>query len=172
MRFCMEFGDTNFIGIVNAKQYKSFVDMDWKLNQLLQHFANEMKVGNILVMQMTEEGIEHSWKVEVNIENEAIEQKCFRKAEAYIRVTENKLFLVDYDCLTMAAQFESNKVPDRNCSKYEIDIDNGIYRIQIFQFYNVDKNLYIGTNDIDILFNFTKVSEFTQEVDKVLWCSF
>jgi hypothetical protein len=60
MKYCMEFGDTNFIGVVNAEKYKSFVHEDWELKMLLQHFANEMKVGNILVLQMTEEGIEHS----------------------------------------------------------------------------------------------------------------
>lgn len=60
MRFCMKFGDTNFIGVVNAERYKSFVDEDWEFEMLLQHFTNEMKNGNILVFQMTEEGIEHS----------------------------------------------------------------------------------------------------------------
>lgn len=34
MKFCMEFGDTNFIGLVNAWQYKSFVDEDWELDGL------------------------------------------------------------------------------------------------------------------------------------------
>ncbi len=43
MKFCMEFGDTNFIGLVNAWQYKSFVDEDWELDGLLQHFSPEMK---------------------------------------------------------------------------------------------------------------------------------
>ncbi len=60
MKFYMNFGDTNFIGLVNTDQYKSFVDEDWELDILLQHFGNEMKMGHILVCQMTEEEIEHS----------------------------------------------------------------------------------------------------------------
>ncbi|WP_338128714.1 hypothetical protein [Aneurinibacillus migulanus] len=168
----MKYGDTNFIGVVNAERYKSFVDGDWELEMLLKHFTNEMKDGNILVFQMTEEGIEHSWNVEVKIGTEVIEQKCFRKAESYIKVTENQLYLVDYDCLTMAVQFESDKVPDKNCSNYKIDIENGVYKVDIFQFYNVDKDEYVGTNEQDILLNFIKVSDFQKTADNVLWCSF
>lgn len=43
MQFCMKYGDTNFIGVVNADQYKSFVDEDWELEMLIQHFNDEMK---------------------------------------------------------------------------------------------------------------------------------
>ncbi|PEY43938.1 hypothetical protein CN354_01870 [Bacillus cereus] len=172
MRFCMKFGDTNFIGVVNAEQYKSFVDEDWEFEMLLQHYADEMKNGNVLVFQMTEEGIEHSWNVEVRVGEEPIKQECFRKAEGYIRVTENQLYLVDYDCLTMAAQFEDEKVPDENCSNYKIDIENGVYKVEVLQFYNVDNDEYVGTNEKDILLNFMKVPVFQQTVDRVFWCSF
>jgi hypothetical protein len=168
----MQYDDTNFIGIVNAREYNSFVDNDWSLEMLLKHFANEMKTGNILVCQMTEEGIEYSWNIEVNIGTELTEQKCFRKAVGYIKVTENLLYLVDYTCLTMSAQFEDEKIPDKNCLHYKIDIENGIYKVDIIQFYNVDKDEYIGNTEKDILLNFTKVSEFQQSLDKVAWCSY
>lgn len=64
----MEFDDTSFIGLINAEKYKSFVDENWELDSLFQHFSNEMQKGNILVFQMTEEGIEHSWNVKVRLE--------------------------------------------------------------------------------------------------------
>ena len=172
MNFSMDFGDTNFIGLVNAERYKSFVNEDWNLDMLLDHFSNEMKSGNILVFQMTDEGIEHSWRVETKLKSGLIDQKCYRKAEGYIKVTENQLYVVDYDCLTMAAQFESDKVPDNNCSKYKINIETGVYKVNIIQFYNADKDEYMGTNKSDILFNFTKVPNFQQTADKVLWCTF
>ena len=127
----MKFGDTNFIGVVNAETYQSFLDEDWELDILLQHFSNEMKKGNILVFQVTEEGIEHSWNVEVKIGTEEIVHKCFRTAVGYMKVTENQLYLADYDCLTMAAQFESEEVPDKNCLNYKVDIENGVYKVNI-----------------------------------------
>ena len=172
MKFSMDFGDTNFIGVVNAEKYKSFVHENWELEILLQHFSNEMEKGDILVFQMTDEGIEHSWKVEVQIGTEEIVQNCYRKAVGYIKVTENKLYLVDYDCITMAAQFESDKVPDENCSNYKINIGNGVYMVEVVQFYNVDKDEYTGTNDTDILLNFIKVSDFKQVANTVFWCNY
>jgi len=172
MRFCMEYDDTNFIGLANAEKYKSFVDEDWELDILLQHFADEMKKGHILVFQMTEEGNEHSWNVDIKIGDENIVQKCFRKAEGYLKVAENHLYLVDYICLTMAAQFEDEKVPDENSSNYKIEIENGIYKIEIFQYYNADKDEYVGTNETDLLLNFIKVPNFQPIADKVFWCTY
>lgn len=168
----MNFGDTNFIGLANAAKYKSFVDEDWELDRLIQHFGDEMKKGHILVFQMTEEGIEHSWKVDVRIATAEIAHKCFRKAVGYIEVTENQLYLVDYDCLTMAAQFEDEKVPDQNCANYEIKIENGIYKVEVFQYFNVDKDEYVGTNETDILLNLIKVSASEPVVESVFWCTY
>lgn len=172
MKFSMNFGDTNFIGVANADTYNSFVDEDWELDNLLQHFGNEMKQGHILVFQMTEEGIEHSWRVDVRVGREEIAQKCYRRAVGYIEVTENQLYLVDYDCLTMAAQFEDEEVPDENCSKYKIDIENGFYKVEIAQYYNVDKDEYVGMRETDILMNFIKVSEIEPIAESVFWCTY
>ncbi len=57
MRFYMDAGDTNLIGMDNVEQYKSFVDEDWELDILLKHFTDEMKNGHILVCQMTEKAL-------------------------------------------------------------------------------------------------------------------
>lgn len=172
MNYCMKFGDTNFIGIANAEQYHTFVDEDWTLESLLNHFAKEMTKGNVLISQMTEEGIEHSWKVTVNIGTEEINTNCFRRAIHFLSVTSHELYLVDYDCLTMAAQFDDEKVPDENCSNYQIPIDNGNYKVEVLQYYNVDKNEYTGSNETDILFNFIKMPNFQSTTSAVLWCTF
>jgi len=172
VKFCMNFGDTNFIGVANAKEYHSFVDEDWELDQLLNHFGSEMKKGNVLVCQMTEEGIERSWNVEVKIGTESDIGTYFRKATGYINVTNNQLYLVDYDCLTMAAQFEDHSVPDENCSKYRIDIKNGVYKLDFIQFYNVDKDEYTGNDGTNLLLNFTEIVHVEETVDEVFWCTY
>lgn len=84
MQFVMEYGDTNFIGVVNPTEYRAFVDHNWELDTLLQRFVDQMNQGNIIVLQMTNEGIEHSWKVEVQIGVKPREQECFRKARGYM----------------------------------------------------------------------------------------
>lgn len=172
MQYLMGFGDTNFIGVVNADKYNSFVNEDWELKMLLQHFVSEMHNGHILVFQMTEEGIEHSWNVNVKIGVDLTQQTCYRKEVGFIKVTDNQLFLVDYDCLTMAAQFSDEKVPDKNCSKYKIIIKNGVYKVEVIQFYNVDKDEFIGNSDTDILLSFTEANDFKQISNKVFWCTY
>lgn len=172
MKFCMSFGDTNFIGVANVDTYKSFVDEDWELDNLLQHFGGEMKLGHILVFQMTDKGIQYSWRVDVRVGTEEITNKYFRKAVGYMEVTENQLYLVDYDCLTMSAQFEDNKVPDQNCSKYKIEMKNGFYKVEIVQYYYVDKDEYIGVRETDILLNFIEVSDIESIAESVFWCTY
>lgn len=173
-KFCMGIGDTNFIGVVNAEHYRSFVDEDWELGSLLKHFGTEMKAGHILVFQMTEEGIEHSWKVEIRKSGIPVDGAFYRRSEGYIEVTGGQLFLVDYDCLTMAAQFEDENIPDKNCSNYRIEIEDGKYRVEVVQYYDVDRDKYVGTNsnETDLVLNFIKVEEFEQDVEEVFWCTY
>ncbi|MCM3173013.1 hypothetical protein [Paenibacillus sp. MER 99-2] len=172
MKLHLEYGDTNFIGLVNADRYQSFVGEDWELSMLLQHFADEMKKGNILVCQMTEEGIEHSWTVEVTFEEEFTVEHCYRRAAGYIQVTDGLLVLVDYTCLTMAAQFDDCAVPDENCSTYTISLKNGMYKVHIVQFYNADREEYVGGDGAELIINFTEVHELGANEEKVIWCSY
>ncbi len=72
----------------------------------------------------------------------------------------------------MAAQFEDQLVPDENCSKYRIDIKNGMYKLELIQFYNVDKNEYTGNDRTDLLLNFIKVEHVEETVDEVFWCTY
>jgi hypothetical protein len=172
MKFCIEYGDTNFIGLVNPDEYKAFVDEDWELNELLLHFNNEMGNQNILAMQMTNEGIEHSWIVEAKIDENIIAGNYFRKAEGTIRVTTGCLYLVEYTCLTMAAQFQNEVIPDKNCSRYKIDIENGIYKVEVIQYLNVDSDERISSANVELLLNFTKIAVPQIINPEVFWCTY
>ena len=72
-------GDTNFISLVNAHRYNSFVDEEWTFEQLKEHFELETKNNNILVLQMTNEGVECDWKIEINNKVSSIKniENCF-----------------------------------------------------------------------------------------------
>ncbi|MFF2089792.1 hypothetical protein [Paenibacillus sp. NPDC058174] len=172
MKYCLDRGDTNFIALVNADRYDSFVDEDWQFEELLQHFSDEMQAGRILVFQMTEEGIEHSWKIEVKLGASLDDIACFRKAEGYIEVTANKLYIADYDCLTMAAQFRDETIPNSNSANRVIELSNGFYHAEVVQFYNADQNAYTGESEVDIVINFKEVHELGANGDQVVWCSY
>jgi hypothetical protein len=41
--------EDGFISIINADKYRGFVDGDWQLNQLLQHFVDQMNSHNMII---------------------------------------------------------------------------------------------------------------------------
>ena len=169
-KFCMNYGDTNFIAIVNPNTYSSFIREDWDLKtHLLPHFAKRMQEGNIIVIQPTGKGVEYSWNIDVKIGTDIDEGRFYRKAESGIKVTNNELYLVDYDCLTMAAQFNDERVPDGNCSQYRIDIKNGIYKVTVIQYYNVDENKYFSDDGKEFVIFFHETSTFNQIQSGVIW---
>ena len=172
MKINFDVGDTNFIAIVNSNQYKTFVSEDWDLGMLRKHFIEETKEGNILVMQMTEEGIESNWNIEIKNNENFKEQLCFRKSEGYIKVDDGCLYLVEYTCITMAAQFKDDIVPDEYCSNYKINLKNGIYKVDIIQFFDVDNNKHVGIDTVDMILNFIEVFKFEQVADDILWYSY
>lgn len=167
-------GDTNFISLVNANRYNSFVDEDWEFEQLKEHFELETKNNNILVFQMTNEGIQCDWKIQINnkVNSTPNIDNYFRKDKGYISVSNNELYIVEYNCLTMAAQFEDSKVPDRYCEKFKIELENGNYLVDIIQFYDADENIRFGNADIDIKFVFTKIDTIEPNKDKIYWCTY
>ena len=169
MQFNFNNGDTTFIALVNSNKYKTFVDEDWNLKMIKEHFINESKVNNILVCQMTNEGIEGNWRIKVNLEGGNHIDKFFRKDEGYIYVDKGELCFVEYTCLTMAAQFKDEKVPDKDCEEYKFNIENGLYKVEVIQYYDIDNDKYYGREDIDIEFKFTKVLKCEEINHKVFW---
>lgn len=154
-QFLFDIGDTNFLALVNAETYHSFVNEDWTLGELFSHWGNEAKEGNILVFGMTQEGTQANWRIGVGFK-EAEEQTYYKKATGAIKVTDNSLYIVEYNCLTMAAQFNDCKVPDKNCEKFKIELANGVYQVVATQFYNADQDAHIGRDNCDLTFSFAK----------------
>lgn len=171
MNFNFNVGDTNFIALVNPYQYHSFVDENWDLEMITEHFISETKKGNILVFQMTSEGIEADWNISVEYQLPQ-NLNCYRKDMGYICVTNRELCFVEYTCLTMAAQFNDEKVPDKYCERFKFTIENGIYKVDIIQYYDVDSNSRIGNGRVDIMFVLTKTECINQTEPKVYWYTY
>ncbi|CEK35501.1 hypothetical protein UMC2_38191 [[Clostridium] sordellii] len=69
----------------------------------------------------------------------------------------------------MAAQFDDEKVPDEDCSKFKIELENGNYLVDIIQFYDVDRDIRFGNEDVDIKFVFTKIDTIEPNKEKIYW---
>jgi hypothetical protein len=156
--------DSGFIAIVNADKYNSFVDENWELTQLLNRFVDEMNKDALIIWAT---GSENEWTVEFF--DRPSNKKAFREFQKSITVTTGQFFLTNYEDLTMAAQFNTEKIPADHNSDLCIKLDNGNYNFTIRQMFDPDDYDYEskGKTNFEIIMQADTNSK--QKVDSVFW---
>jgi hypothetical protein len=121
-------GDASHLALVDANRYASFVG-DWgEDNRLYRHLVGQARQRHALAWGT---GLETDWRVEIR--KGITGRKGFREFEGTIRNTGDALHLVNYDSLTMAAQFEDHLLPDRETANYKVPLPPGLYRFRVVQ---------------------------------------
>jgi hypothetical protein len=123
--------DSGFLAIVNADRYKSFVHEDWELHELMDHFIAEMNNDNLIIWAT---GLENYWAVAFLTAPSP--KPTFREFTKTIEVTAGRLYLTNYEDLTMVAQFADEKLPPTHQEDKYIDLPNGRYSLTIRQLYD------------------------------------
>ena len=123
--------DSGFLAIVNADRYKSFVHEDWELHELMDHFIAEMNNDNLIIWAT---GLENYWAVDFL--SAPSPKPAFRQLTKTIEVTGGRLYLTNYEDLTMVAQFADEKLPPSHQEDKYIDLPNGRYSLTIRQLYD------------------------------------
>lgn len=157
--------DSGFLGIVNADTYKSFVDEEWELSQLINHFIDEMN-NDSLILWAT--GVENVWTV--NFVNEPSGIKSFREFYKTIEITNRKIFLINYEDLAMAAQYEEEQIPAKHTADLSIELENGRYLFQVRQLFDPGDFNYEpdGKVNFEIVVQ-PAINKKTLQVQKVFW---
>lgn len=129
-------GDASLLTLANLELYPSFIGRDWSENFKLQkHLLDESDKMSIVLWGT---GFECDWKVAFR---EGItDQKGVRSSEQYINNSTGDLYLLNFDSLTMAAQFEDHSLPDEETSEYKIELPKGLLKIRIIQMINPTKD--------------------------------
>lgn len=158
------YDDSGFLGVVNSDTYKSFVHEDWELTQLMQHFVDEMNNQNIIFWTTGREG---EWTV--SFVDQADHKKAFREFSSTIIVTDGKLYLTNYEDLTMSAQFEDTKIPSDYNSNLIIKLDNGLYNLTVRQLFDPEDydDETDGKVNFEIVIHKTKTA--TDKIEKIYW---
>jgi hypothetical protein len=157
--------DSGFLAIVNADKYQSFVDSDWGLHQLFNHFVDEMNNGN-LIMWAT--GYENEWTV-IFLDKPS-DDVAFREFSKSIHVTNGKLFLTNYEDLTMAAQFQEEKIPQEGNAELCINLDDGKYDFTIRQLFDQSDHDYVAQEKINFEIIIQPGTEKKDpKIDRVFW---
>lgn len=129
------YDEDGFLSIVNTDRYGTFVDEDWTLEQLFAHLVSEMNKLNCVVWQTDRNGGD-LWTVEI-LETPS-DESSFREFSHEIEVTDGRLYFVDYNDLTMVAQFEDDTLPVKENADRFIELENGLYQITVRQMFDPD----------------------------------
>jgi hypothetical protein len=156
------------IGIVNTYEYNSFVDEDWQLEQLKNHFIQEMNNQNLIVWQANNLG-GGKWNIEVVQENS--KNNCHSEFSKTIKVSNGMLNIVNYTDLTMAAQFQDEKLPSKQNASKAIFLENGWYNLTIRRMFNPDTEIDETKTSFEIVTK--KITETEKsDTEKIFWWTF
>ena len=118
--------DTGLLALVNAERYSSFVGSDWTLEQLQQRFTEQAKEKAIFIWATGGEGLHN-----VTIIQEPTTQDATKEFSGEIEVTNGRLYLTNYEDLSMAAQFGDEKLPATHNSDLVIYLPNAVYNVTV-----------------------------------------
>jgi len=157
--------DSGFLAIVNADKFNSFVSEEWELSQLLNRFVDEMN-NNHLIIWAT--GLENEWTV--NFLDKPTNKKAFREFFKTIKVTNGQLFLTNYEDLTMAAQFEDEKIPAKQNADLFIQLDNWKYEVTVRQLFDPNDNEYGAEGEVNFeIIIQADIKKRANQIDKIFW---
>lgn len=123
--------DSGFIGIANYHRYQSFLSEDWDFEMIRKKIIDAINSHQMLFWAT---GYENTWKV--NIVEESSKKIAYQEARGVIEVTDGKLYLTNYESLTMAAQFSKIQLPEQHHQHLFIAIENGKYMVKFRQLFN------------------------------------
>ena len=155
-----------FLAIVGSSKFNSFLTEDWELDQLMNHFVEQMNQGHFLIWRTGYEG--GTWNVDFVFERS--DADSYREFEATIEVTNEKLFLTEYADLTMAASYPEQKIPSTHNSNLYFELLNGLYSVTVRQLFNPeldDERLELKTN-FEIVLT-PSSAELTNNFKRVPW---
>src|SRR4030095_10823986 len=156
--------DSGFLAIVNADKYNSFVNEKWTLPQLFERFVEEMNRDNLIIWST---GCENTWTI--NFVDKASDKKSFREFSKTMAVTDGRIFLTNFEDLTMSAQHEDEKIPAKHNADLYIKLDNGIYVFKIRQLFDPTHYKHeAGDVGFEIVVQ-SNLKTIEQKVEEVFW---
>jgi hypothetical protein len=139
--------DSGFIGLANLSRYDSFISPYWDFEMLEKRIVNQINKNNIIFWST---GREDHWNVQISIISRPSNKVYYRTEEALIEVTNGKLHLVNYETLSMAAQFQGTKLPEHHLANLFVELENGLYLIEFSQLLNPEEIETRGEMDFEL----------------------
>jgi hypothetical protein len=116
------------MALVDPASYRSFVDGRWTFDQIIRRFKEQIRGQRLLIWGT---GREDFWRVEIRLGRSSI--IGFREFAAPLRATKDHLLLTNYESLTMAAQVDDVRLPQRHQADLLFPVATGLYLCRIVQ---------------------------------------
>jgi hypothetical protein len=126
--------DSGFLALLDPDAYAGFVSEEWTYASIFEHFSKAMSKRSLLLWGT---GQENTWTVEVVV-GEPAPPQGFRRATGPIRVTGGRLYLANYEALTMAAQFADTHLPESHDRHLSFEVPAGDWHCEIVQMQDPD----------------------------------
>lgn len=149
--------DTGFLGLIDPASYQTFIDENWTYEQIIEHFKEQMQLRRLLIW---ETGFEGFWRVCVEI-GSSKPTAGFRSVTGPIIASTGQLLLVNYETLTMAAQYEDVTLPEKHLEHCRIGIEPGSYECQITQMFNPESHDQNDDGDLDFILQLRRADQLS-----------
>ncbi|MDO5693826.1 MAG: hypothetical protein Q4G70_15340 [Pseudomonadota bacterium] len=162
-------GDGSHLAIIDTARYEGFVG-NWDENdRLRKHLIAQAKKESIIAWGS---GFETDWVIAVRAGMS--KQQGHREFQSVISTSSGNLHLVNYDSLTMAAQFHDYRLPDQETKSYGFRVSPGRYKLRIVQLVNPDTNWWetLGKDDPAFLIEYEPAQESDLPLQTIPWASF
>jgi len=123
--------DSGFLALIDPEAYAGFVAPDWDYDSLIAHFRAAMAARTLLIWQT---GAEGEWRVEVGGPAPA----GFRRTAGAIHSRAGRLHLLNYESLTMAAQFPDVTLPEPHLKHLVLTVEPGDHTVEVVQLTDPD----------------------------------
>src|SRR3546814_9564220 len=127
----------------------------------MKHFVDEMN-NKYIIFWAT--GSAYEWTV--SFVDKSSNKKAFREFTSTINVTDEKLYLTNYEDLTMSAQFEDTKIPAKHNSDLIIKLENGLYNLTIRQLFEPEDYDYDADGNVNFAIVMQKTDKETEKINK------
>lgn len=126
--------DSGFLGIIDPDRYESFVDENWTFESIRAHIVRQMAQRRILMWSTGGEGTRR-----LAITTWPDELRGHRHIVGPIEVSVGRLCLVNYETISMAAQFKDVAIPEKHMEDCVFSLPSGLYQCRITQTANPDE---------------------------------
>jgi hypothetical protein len=164
MRMLEVTDDSGFLAVVVPSTYQSFVDSNWELDQLFDHFRRQMIQQSLLIWGT---GLEGSWRVDVRVHESPA--RGFREASGPLRVTGGSVLVTNYESLTMAAQFEDVRMPEKHDEQQLVALNDGEYCCRVVQMFDPEQQEAANDGAADFVVEFSRPMVLPASWSNVPW---